>query len=88
MTKIYQFEVETIEGGQRGSYQDSFYSYKIKSDLPEHMVKSFCMNVLKKSYETKDMPNAFAGKLLKFQKVTTPEGEVFYDYRTTELYTG
>lgn len=88
MTKIYQFEVEIIEAGQRGPYQDSFYAYKVKSDLPEHIIRSFCMNVLKKSYEKKDMPNPFAGQLLRFEKVITKEGEVYYDYRTTELYTG
>lgn len=95
--KNYLFKVEVLESGQRGKYQDSFYSYKIVSDLPEHIVKSFCMNVLRKSYPAKDMPNPFAGKLLEFKKVTdnnkdrSRDEDIMpetYSYKTQELYTG
>ena len=93
----YIFKVNTIEGGQRGSYQDSYYSYEVISNRAEHEVKAFCMNVLKKSYASKDMPNAFAGELLEFKNITNNnEGkdifckrvEETYSYKSKTLYTG
>ena len=66
----YQFKVKTIECGQRRSYGDSYYTYEVESYRSEQTVKAFCMNVLKPSYEKKDMPNPFAGELLEFKKIT------------------
>jgi len=83
--KKYSFDVETLESGQRQRYGDSFYSYKITSDLPESMVKSFAMNVLRKSYKSDEMPNPFCGKLISFEK--DKESQNVYIYKLTELYT-
>ncbi len=94
---LFNFEVETIESGQRHSYGDSFYAYKITTNRPENEVRNFCMNVLRKSYETKDMPNPFSGKLIEFKKLTdNNKGKNFfqskeaetYSYKLTTLYTG
>jgi hypothetical protein len=82
--KDYLFSVECHEAGQRRSYSDSYYSYTVKSELAEHTVRQFCMNVLRKSYEPKDMPHPFAGRLLEF-KLTAPNT---YSYKTEEMYTG
>lgn len=91
----YLFEIETIESGQKRKYSDSYYTYKITSNRPEHEVKAFCMNVLRKSYPKDKMPNAFACELLSFKKITNNnKGNLFgkeketYEYKTTELYTG
>jgi hypothetical protein len=83
----YNFEVETIEAGQRQSYGDSYYSYKVTSERPEYEVKDFCMKVLRKSHELKDMPNPFAGKLLEFKKITdNNKGKGFLDTKVAETY--
>jgi len=95
MEKDYIFKVKTITAGQPRKYADSFYHYEVTSTRPEYMVKAFCMNVLRKSYEKKDMPNAFSGQLIEFKKITdNNEIQLFgkepetYLYKTTELYTG
>ena len=98
MEKEFKFIVKTIEAGQRGSYQDSFYHYEVTSEQPEFMVKRFCMKVIKNSYEKKDMPDPFAGELLEFSKITDnkhPDNIVeaetqadTYRYRVRCLYTG
>jgi hypothetical protein len=97
MEMKYEFNVECIESGQRGKYQDSFYHYRVTSDRSEYEVKNFCMNVLRKSYERKDMTSPFDGELLLFEKETNNnEGKSFLDekspetyvYKTKELYTG
>jgi hypothetical protein len=91
----YLFKVKTLEAGQRGRYQDSYYSYEVTSNCTEYKVKQFCMNVLQKSYEKKDMPNPFAGELLEFKKLTDNNKNVdmfnstkeeTYLYKTKELY--
>lgn len=95
--KEYRFKVETIESGQRHSYGDSFYHYKVTTTVDEYKTKKFCMSVLGTSYEKKDMPNHFAGKLLEFRKETdNNKGRGFleerkeetYIYRYTSLFTG
>lgn len=98
MEKEFNFKVKTIEAGQRGKYQDSFYHYEVTSKEPEFLVRKFCMKVLKSSYEKKDMPNAFAGQLLEFKKITdnkhpdnildAPSTADTYRYRVQCLYTG
>lgn len=84
MKTKYTFEVERLESGQRGSYQDSYYRYEVVSELSEYIVKRFCMNVLQPSYERKNMPNPFAGELLEFKKIDDNK----YYYSTKSLYTG
>mgnify|MGYP000521090334 CR=1 FL=1 len=85
--KEYKFEVETIEAGQRGKYQDSFYTYKVHSDRPENEVKNFCMKVLRKSYVRGDMPNPFAGRLIRFERISNNnEDKKWNDTRKTETY--
>lgn len=91
---IYNFEVEIVEAGQRRSYGDSYYHYKVTSKQPEHTVKDFCMKVLRPSHKKEDMPNPFAGELKLFKK-TTSNNESFldgkeetYEYKTESLYTG
>lgn len=66
----YSFDVECVEAGQRRKYGDSFYSFKVTSTMIEKDVKTFCMGILNPSYEPKDMPNPFAGRLLEFKKLT------------------
>ena len=51
--KTYQFNVETIEAGQRQSYGDSYYVYKVTSNEQEWDIKNFCMKVLKPLREKK-----------------------------------
>lgn len=83
----YVFKVKCLEAGQRRSYGDSYYSYEVVSDREEREVKEFCMNALRKSYESKDMPNPFAGKLLEFKRVTdNNSGKSFLDKRVEETY--
>lgn len=85
--KTYQFNVETIEAGQRKSYGDSYYTYKITSSENEMFVKNFCTKVLKPSYEKKDMPDPFVGELLEFKKITNNnEGKSFFDAKESETY--
>ena len=40
------FEVERVRGGQVGTYQDSVYIYKVRSDLPMDEVKQRCLDEL------------------------------------------
>ena len=96
-TVNFLFEVETVESGQRRSYGDSYYSYNVTSDRPEREVKSFCMNVLNKSFNPAEMPNPFAGKLLEFKKITdnNKDKSLFdkkecetYSYKLSNEYTG
>lgn len=85
--KEYKFNVETIESGQRKSYGDSFYTYKVTSTEPEWVVKTFCTKVLKPSFEKKDMPDPFYGELLEFKKITNNnEGKSFTDKKEPETY--
>jgi hypothetical protein len=85
--KNWNFNVETIEAGQRHSYGDSYYAYKITSTESEWNIKKFCMCVLEPSYEKKDMPNPFAGELLEFKKITNNnEGKSFLDAIESETY--
>lgn len=86
--KTYIFEVECIESGQRRAYGDSFYSYKVTSDLLEKKVKLFCMNILKRSYKEENMPNWASGKLLEFKKVTNnnEKGSILKREKETYLY--
>lgn len=94
--EIYTFEIECLESGQKKAYGDSFYSYKVTSDLSEEIVKLFCMNVLKKSYIAGGMPAWAVGKLLKFVKITNNNKgkDIFkreketYSYRVKKEYTG
>jgi len=97
MEKEFKFNVKTIEAGQRGAYQDSFYHYEVTSKEPEFMVRGFC-NLLKKSYKKEDMPNPFAGEQLVFENITNhqhPDNIVSaptlvdtYRYKVRCLYTG
>lgn len=98
MKYTHTFEINVIEAGQRGAYQDSYYHYEVTSTQPEFLVKSYCMNVLKKSYIRVEMPNAFAGELLVFEKITDNKhpdnildakttGDT-YRYKVKCLYTG
>lgn len=85
--KSYQFNVETIEAGQRKSYGDSYYTYKVTSIQSEWDIKNFCMNVLKPSCEKEDMTNPFDGQLLEFEKITNNnDGRSFLDPREEETY--
>lgn len=85
--QTYKFDVETIESGQRRPYEDSYYSYKVISNEPEYIVKTFCMKVLKSSYKKEDMPNPFAGELLEFKKITNNnEGRDYLDEIKPETY--
>ena len=84
MNIVYNFEVENLESGQRGKYKDSYYRYKVKSDCSEHLVKRFCMNVLRVSYNEEDMTSPFCGRLLKFEKIESN----IYIYEVMEAYTG
>lgn len=93
----YQFKVKTIECGQRRSYGDSYYTYEVESDRSVNEVRAFCMNVLKPSYEKKDMPNPFAGELLEFKKITNNNKDKapfenddpeIYRYSVKCMYTG
>ncbi len=97
MNVEYLFKIKTLEAGQRGPYQDSFYTYEVTSIESEHDIKQFCMNVLKPSYFKKDMPNPFAGELLEFTQLTdnnkgksflNSKDEETYFYRVRCIYTG
>tara|TARA_Y100001963_G_C6766669_1_gene442667 strand:+ start:1449 stop:1742 length:294 start_codon:yes stop_codon:yes gene_type:complete len=70
MSTDYLFKVETIEAGQRRSYGDSFYTYKVESNRPEFEVRIFCTKFLKTSYPKNEMPDPFAGEMLEFKKLT------------------
>ncbi len=91
------FDVETLEAGQRGKYQDSYYHYRVTTAQEEHVTKAFCMNVLERSYAKADMPNWASGELLEFKRVTDnnkdrpwtePRLPETYEYRTRSAYTG
>jgi hypothetical protein len=91
----YTFKVNCLEAGQRGPYQDSFYSYEVTSERSEYEVKAFCMYVLKKSYPKADMPDPFTGELLEFTNITKNKPsdpfsivENTYKYRVRNEYTG
>ena len=91
----YNFKVNCIESGQRQSYGDSYYTYEVTSNRSEFDVKNFCMSVLKKSFEPKDKPNPFAGRLLEFKKITDNNNgsimgkkEETYSYKVKSEYTG
>ena len=90
----YIFEVETIEAGQRRSYGDSYYHFKVTSKHPQDVVKGFCMGALRPSYKAEDMPNPFAGKLIMFEKITNNNksfldgNEETYEYKMESQYTG
>lgn len=84
----YIFKVKVLEAGQKRRYGDSYYSYEVTSNRDESEVKSFCMNVLRKSYEREKMPHPFAGELREFTKITknTPEDADFFSERLEETY--
>lgn len=84
----YNFEVDIKESGQRKSYGDSYYTYEVTSDRHEHEVKNFCTNVLKKSYEHKNMPDPFAGRILEFKKISSDGERNTYSYKVKTEYTG
>ncbi len=85
--KNYNFDVETIEAGQRGPYQDSYYSYKVTSKEAEYTIKSFCTKVLQPSYPKAEMPDPFVGELLEFKKITNNnEGKSWMDEKEPETY--
>ena len=91
----YVFKVACLEAGQRGPYQDSFYSYEVTSDRSEFEVKTFCMNILKKSYPIDKMPSPFAGELLEFKNITNNKPSTpfkscvnTYKYMVRNEYTG
>jgi len=91
----FTFEVETIEAGQRRAYGDSYYDYNVTSKLSEDMVKRFCTKVLRPSYPRSEMPDPFAGQLIKFEKITDNNKGDFlsskpetYKYKCTSMYTG
>ena len=90
--KDYSFQVETIEAGQRKSYGDSFYAYKVTSSQPKYVVEAFCTNVLKRSYKKEDMPSPFDGELLEFKTLNdlagSSKGIVTYSYKVRTEYTG
>lgn len=86
MTKNYTFEVEVIESGQRKRYGDSYYTYKITSDLPEQIVRQFAKNVLRKSYLPIDMPSPFSTEFISFELESDGKSNV-YIYKSKELYT-
>jgi hypothetical protein len=100
--KDYSFQVETIEAGQRKSYGNSFYTYEVTSKEPFYVVKAFCVNILKRSYLKKDMPDPFVGKLIAFKAISETskplsegvndysrnEGGVTYSYKVSMEYTG
>ena len=92
----YTFNVTTLQAGQLRKYGDSFYTYEVSSSLNEHTVKNFCMNVLQHAFEKEDMPNAFAGEVLEFKKLTEnnkgkkwnePMVDEIYSYKVRSLYT-
>lgn len=43
----YNFKVKIIKEGQPRPYADSEYEYIITSELPERLVKLFCIHVLR-----------------------------------------
>lgn len=94
MISNYNFKVDAKESGQRQSYGDSYYTYEVTSDRHEHDVKNFCTNVLMKSYDPKDMPDPFSGRLLEFRKITDNNKDSYgkeeetYIYRVKTEYTG
>lgn len=48
--RIFHFEVETIESGQRRAYGDSYYHFIIENKSPvdfnEHVILQFCIGSL------------------------------------------
>ena len=44
----YEFDVEIIREEQPRRYADSEYEYIIHSSLSQHLVKEFCIHILKK----------------------------------------
>jgi len=55
--KLYQFEVKTLESGQRRAYGDSYYHFIIenKSDIDYHesVIRDFCTGFLRKAVSEK-----------------------------------
>ena len=45
--RIYNFEVETKECGQRRAYGDSYYHYIVKSENVEFIVQEFCRKIVR-----------------------------------------
>lgn len=83
-TVEFKFDVEVIEEGQRCSYGDSYYHYKVTSSLDEYVVRRFCMGCLRISYMKEEMPHPFVGELKQFQKI----GPNTWEYMCESLYTG
>ena len=79
MSKEYKFTVENIESGQRRPYGDSYFTYKVKSDSSEFIVKQFCTKVLqsapidkserKAHIEEKGFGGNFTTYVEKFEKI-------------------
>jgi hypothetical protein len=97
MEKEYNFKVNTIEAGQRGKYQDSYYTYEVTSALPPDQVKDFCMKLLKPCAIPSDMESPFHTRFLGFDcishdisgyKWSTPCEDRTYNFRASAAYTG
>jgi hypothetical protein len=93
--KDYSFKVETIEAGQRKSYGDSFYTYKVTSKGSVQNIRDFCMGVLKKCCEKKDMITPFDGELLEFKTLSDVKSDympnkepITCSYKVKMMYTG
>lgn len=85
LTMEYKFEVTTIQAGQVRRYGDSKYIYEIVSNLPENIVKCFCINILKSNNQTKEewenKGNYFLG-YYEFEKIA----DNLYRYYVFEPY--
>lgn len=89
MNKIsnYSFDVETLEAGQRGKYQDSYYHYKVTTKEREMVTLNFCVGVLQNSSLREHMTTPFDGERLLFKKITNNnEGKSYSDEREPETY--
>ena len=83
----YNLEVETIQAGQAGRGADSFYHYFIADTsepaLNKTDMRKFCKNFLRIGYPADDMPNPFAGEIVKFEQ----NGNT-WEYKVREEFTG
>lgn len=84
--RTYNFEVETVQAGQLGRYQDSEYHYIIrdKNETPysEHIIWNFCQ-FIRKSYKKADAPN-WASPVCVFLKQINNNT---WEYKVKEAYT-
>ncbi len=89
--RIFNFEVETIESGQRKAYGDSYYHFIIENKSPtdyhEHVILQFCTGSLKLAIpekQRKEMINNgggadahFKSYYTKFEKI----GDRMFEYK-------